>query len=703
MEGGDGGGVVDASVGTIVWVRRRNGSWWPGRILGPDELAESHLLSPRSGTPVKLLGREDASVDWYNLEKSKRVKAFRCGEFDACIERAEAAQGVPIKKREKYARREDAILHALELEKKQLECRFPNQPPLGPAPVFSMTDEPHMSKPYKFHGAGKKADVVSHRYKSKKPASATSWDVLGNSLSYNGLSNSKKRPLENAGGEPPVKKKDRRRPLLQVLQSSPKLLLPLSPPALQPIQTTISHAFDTGAVLLEETSRGIPMGAAYSAKNQCAYLPTESEEDSFNQGEFLSGQRGTASSDTGFEDFLQEPVPLEEGFESYGLIPKEPKTEPVTETEIRPELRLEPEPERMAEPDSETETETEASHSGTSEETDTDVEGGPELLLDPRQKGLQEQEKDLPPFQLSNNFANTASNTTLQSVMQSKPKQEANVSKWNIKGKRNIRTTTKRPSDLITDNGPAWSDRCNGSTSYRDSICQIKSATASQGFYQPKEEFVDDLAQFVGSQHDYKSNHSSSWNGYFENATVKGNVEPVLIDVDLQVQASYQGERVPLVSLMSRLNGKAIVGHPVQIEIVEDGSTSVYLPNVDSGPDDSSGLPPVWRTGRRTVMQRVPRSMIDHPIRKKPVTSKSHKKSSKKVSARQKSKSKPRTKTISSLGGSGMLGGFIKSDGGGPLVTCVPVKIVFSRILEAVGRPSLHRVRMPSPAVRDPP
>lgn len=55
--------------------------------------------------------------DWYNLEKSKRVKSFRCGEFDASIERAESAQGMPLKKREKYARREDAILHALELEK----------------------------------------------------------------------------------------------------------------------------------------------------------------------------------------------------------------------------------------------------------------------------------------------------------------------------------------------------------------------------------------------------------------------------------------------------------------------------------------------------------------------------------------------------------------------------------------------------------
>lgn len=55
-------GVVDCSVGAIVWVRRRNGSWWPGKILGPEELSASHLMSPRSGTPVKLLGREDASV-----------------------------------------------------------------------------------------------------------------------------------------------------------------------------------------------------------------------------------------------------------------------------------------------------------------------------------------------------------------------------------------------------------------------------------------------------------------------------------------------------------------------------------------------------------------------------------------------------------------------------------------------------------------
>lgn len=54
--------TIDPAVGGLVWVRRRNGSWWPGRIVGVDELSEGCLVSPRSGTPVKLLGREDASV-----------------------------------------------------------------------------------------------------------------------------------------------------------------------------------------------------------------------------------------------------------------------------------------------------------------------------------------------------------------------------------------------------------------------------------------------------------------------------------------------------------------------------------------------------------------------------------------------------------------------------------------------------------------
>ncbi|XP_039122481.1 uncharacterized protein At1g51745-like isoform X2 [Dioscorea cayenensis subsp. rotundata] len=108
-----------ATAGSLVWVRRRNGSWWPGRVLGLDELPDECSVPPRSGTPIKLLGKEDGSMDWYNLGKSTRVKAFRCGEYDEDIERAKVSAGNSNKKAPnagKYVRREDAILHALELE-----------------------------------------------------------------------------------------------------------------------------------------------------------------------------------------------------------------------------------------------------------------------------------------------------------------------------------------------------------------------------------------------------------------------------------------------------------------------------------------------------------------------------------------------------------------------------------------------------------
>lgn len=49
------------------------------------------------------------------------MKAFRCGEYDECIEKAKASAAGLNKKGVKYARREDAILHALELESAYLD------------------------------------------------------------------------------------------------------------------------------------------------------------------------------------------------------------------------------------------------------------------------------------------------------------------------------------------------------------------------------------------------------------------------------------------------------------------------------------------------------------------------------------------------------------------------------------------------------
>lgn len=64
--------------------------------------------------------------DWHNLENSKRVKAFRCGEYDECIEKALLVTASGSRKAVKYNRREDAILHALEIESSCLGKGNPN-------------------------------------------------------------------------------------------------------------------------------------------------------------------------------------------------------------------------------------------------------------------------------------------------------------------------------------------------------------------------------------------------------------------------------------------------------------------------------------------------------------------------------------------------------------------------------------------------
>ncbi|KAK2973204.1 hypothetical protein RJ640_024491, partial [Escallonia rubra] len=109
----------ECKIGRVVWVQRNNGSWWPGRIMGRGELFSWDRISTKSHTPVKLLGPGKPTVEWYNLEKSEQIKTFRCGEFDDCIERAESRGVYRSRKHVKYACQEDAIRHALNLEKEE--------------------------------------------------------------------------------------------------------------------------------------------------------------------------------------------------------------------------------------------------------------------------------------------------------------------------------------------------------------------------------------------------------------------------------------------------------------------------------------------------------------------------------------------------------------------------------------------------------
>lgn len=54
--------VFNPSAGDLVWVRQNNGSWWPGQVVGLDELLEISAVPRRTGTPVMLLGRKNINM-----------------------------------------------------------------------------------------------------------------------------------------------------------------------------------------------------------------------------------------------------------------------------------------------------------------------------------------------------------------------------------------------------------------------------------------------------------------------------------------------------------------------------------------------------------------------------------------------------------------------------------------------------------------
>lgn len=372
-------------------------------------------------------------------------------------------------------------------------------------------------------------------------------------------------------------------------------------------------------------------------------------------------------------------------------------------------------------------------------------------------------------------------------------------SKWQLKGKRNICNLIKRPLEVVDGkDSMVMDDICNGSI--HESLDEVERnivkitrmnsqrSFVQQGLHHRNKEFnytydesnliENELGQtqnlgFGNRKYPSMLKASSRYRGRSNNNTISleedshimprsmwevsdgcfdllyggrfgDRMEPMLVDVDLKVQASYQGERVPLVSLMSRLNGKAIVGHPVQIETLEDGSADRLLRRDDfceQAPctDGNAPLPAVWRTARRTVMHRVPRPppsstleeeetstfQYSDPARKRPfnkpysghVKNKvkmmkgafshirvplAHKKFPKKL-LKKVSLSSQKTRTLSSIAieqkpsnknsdfkladNNVELYGLIKPEGTNPVAACVPVKLAFSRIQEAIGSP----------------
>lgn len=757
----EGSGAGGCSAGSIVWVRRRNGSWWPGKILGPEELDTSHLTSPRSGTPVKLLGREDASVDWYNLEKSKRVKAFRCGEFDDCIEKAESSQGMPIKKREKYARREDAILHALELEKQMLE----KQGKLGIEPDrMNSKSSGGMKKGFVASSEnfgddnGKLENSNSHQFPSGLETYHKDKTIFGP------ISSRKAKDGNQLSGDDDHSES---MPRMRGLQDFGLRIAPpkrrLSPSAASNgsrKSTADNHAdaLPSGGDLSmgnASHANGVEqMGVAFRAKrSRCVYLETERSGslDFLDYNETSPSQNEMSASQFGVGNYHTHPGSLIEEHSS-GF------TEDV-ETD-------------SSETDS---SESESDSSATEADMDEEMAMLSEAEWNTR-GSISTEEHDESAF--SGDMSHLYHHVHVSA-------NEA-VSKWKLKGKRNTRNLTKRSVDTSDGKGSVHGTypEERGSGLSQRTLRQHLSLRRDEDFdYSVDEDDIiekdfgtqrvkvdgrDSLVSRAASRGRHSVDHNifdwedytwedqpafkgywgmkgERFDAYFDgNRQFGGRSRSMLVNVDLKVQGGYQKAPVPIVSLMSKLNGKAIIGHPIQIEALEDGSAETLLSTVDDFDNDvfnneNTALQPAWRTARRTANVRVPRphlsSALDGdeapndvpfldqerkvPFKKLNAGSSSHKSilersslphiprppTEKKVLKKQPKKgslsASQKTRTLSSIAteqnisikpindsNSFQVDRLIKAESSGTTtVACIPVKLVFSRLLEKINRP----------------
>ena len=188
---------------------------------------------------------------------------------------------------------------------------------------------------------------------------------------------------------------------------------------------------------------------------------------------------------------------------------------------------------------------------------------------------------------------------------------------------------------------------------------------------------------------------------------------------------------------MSRLNGKAIIGHPIQVEALEDGSTDILVSTDNLNYKiNENRIAPSWSTAKirvpyphlsselkvnevaenqyfhqsgkvqskksvapstfrggsmkktRADIPGSPAQGVKKPARKMNPSSNQKTASLSSIRFGQRLKKRPRDNCSNYY-----MDGVIKSvDSGQPAVACIPVKLVFCRLLEAVGRaPAKHR------------
>ncbi|XWS65105.1 hypothetical protein CRYUN_Cryun05aG0062400 [Craigia yunnanensis] len=536
---------------------------------------------------------------------------------------------MPPKKREKYARREDAILHALELEKELLRKQ-------------GKLDRPSDARS-KSSGSAKR-DSGGSDISNGKPGNSKSNQSRSPDTSIKGETvSSPVHLLKVQVGNHPSWENDhaeiipRMRGLQDLGLKTACAKQKLTSFGALDVDDTLSPSSRVSSMgRTTHINGGERMGGVFQAKrSRCMYLPAESLDD-LDYKEIPLNQIEMSTSRFLESDSYPFPSHLIEDDTSEFLEDGESGSSESTSSE----------------------SESESDSSETEPDMDEDItsHSGATVCMDARLGAFQRPDS-LGGGSMGQGESDESSLSGEMSHFNSHDHLSVNeaVSKWQLKGKRNIRNLAKRSMDAAEIRGYDGSAhgiyyeergtfirRSLGQSSHRnhDFNDDVDVAGLNAKDFRTQMVGFDDRGYLRTPRDSSRSRNSFNrniidWEGMpWENhAAVKrewedklwhfdpifaanrhfgGKRRSMLIDVDLKVQASYQKEPVPIVSLMSKLDGKAIIGHPIQIEALEDSSTETLLPtngyfsNGLINHDGNTSLPPAWRTAKRTNF-RVPR------------------------------------------------------------------------------------------------
>ncbi|KAJ4823687.1 hypothetical protein Tsubulata_027688 [Turnera subulata] len=749
------GGNLDASVGALVWVRRRNGSWWPGRIMGLDEISEASLVSPRSGTPVKLLGRDDASVDWYNFEKSKRVKAFRCGEYDECIEKAKASAASGNRKAVKYARREDAILHALEIENTLLgEGRlefFPSANNLGEENGNSAKESPSMSTSGKEDedvtdegnnaegdadadsdsrlnsesGSGSDSDLAPELSQSgisfEEPncvgppkvqstqgkrrrtpndseddgtegikrmrglvdlgmgvGESNNWNCISNGSPVNGSkgcnSSLKRKRTQVANGHEFLKRKNRRRPLTKVLECT----------AMVPVRVICDQLPSSSGSPHQGLSNNKISGMDSNESKKNVRIVTNNNSDSTG----ISSEAGATLNpcDHVYDaSHANGKLKKEKDISAVSGLPENRSSDRLFDVPFVPEAKR---------------------SKGFPPVGKHQIGGFGQQASQAEALSVKIEGHDEP--------GSTHPTTSYANISQ---RMEKGTSKWQLKRKRNSRHISKnRRQDsrkyVDMDDEPnaclAGIQQLDGYIQGSDQKVDCDDTRRSLPLYNcsvrvKTEDQVDgdqEWAKSVSHREPHRGGNMAdvsvapqrslpyrqsrfTVNSRYRTAEFPARTfgsHSKLVDVKLEVKSNYRPQHVPLVSLMSKLNGKAIVGHPLTVELLNDGYCDTMINKNDPDSTTNSAFRETPELGSAGIQNleagRMPAKLKTTQPRS------SHGKSNK---SRKSGILSKKTRKLSSLtGGKREDKKPAVEKPKGPVIACIPLKLVFSRITEAV-------------------